>query len=151
MDERQKIEKVLDLVESGCPLKKSLKIAGLARATFNRALTSVREFNERYHLAKELNADILVDEALAIADSNIDPQVARNRIQIRQWIASKHKPKTYGERIDVNLARQVSIVDAQAEARARLLNAPLPVLDAEIVPKATPTLEDKVKSISDLL
>lgn len=151
MDDRQKIEKVLELVEAGCPLKKALTITGLARSVFNRALSSVREFNERYRLAKELTADILVDEALAIADSNIDPQVARNRIQIRQWIASKHKPKTYGERIDVNMTQQVSIIDAQTEARARLIDTPLPVLDAEIVPKASLEFDAKASTINDLL
>lgn len=136
MTRDQLAEMAIEMVENGSSLKSALKTVGLSNSSFGGALSSVRTLAERYARARELNADILVDEAKDIADSDIDPQVARNRIDIRKWIASKHRPKVYGERIDLNVSQTISILEARSEARARLEALPaLPVLDAVIVPQ----------------
>lgn len=130
----QLAEWAIELVENGSALKNALKTVGLSNSSFGGALSSVRSLAERYARARELNADILVDEALEIADTDPDPIAARNRIDIRKWIASKHRPKIYGERIDLNVSSTVSILEARSEAQLRLASLPaLPILEAVVL------------------
>lgn len=76
-------------------------------------------FTERYACAKEAQADLMADEMLAIADDTTgDVIMVRNaagelveaenrefinrsrlRVDTRKWIASKLKPKRYGDRV----------------------------------------------------
>ena len=64
------------------------------------------EFADLYSKAKSDQSDILVDQMLEIADSELDEdsnagvQRARLRVETRKWIASKLKPKLYGDRGD---------------------------------------------------
>lgn len=139
----------IELVENGCTLKSALSTVGISNSCFGACLQSVRDLAIRYARARELSADILVDEALEIADSDIDAQVARNRIDIRKWIASKHRPKIYGERIDLNVAQTVSILDARREAQSRLEDLPaLPVLDAQVIAEVSQVISAKVAESS---
>lgn len=87
--------------------------------------------------AQEIYADRLVDEALEIVDSDIDPQLAKNRADQRKWTASKLRPKTYGERMELAVQHSISVNEALTEARGRMLG---PFQDAEIVP--TPELSE---------
>lgn len=61
------------------------------------------EFAEQYTRAKEESADYLAEEMLEIADDiTEDSQSRRVRVDTRKWIASKMKPKKYGDKLDVN-------------------------------------------------
>jgi len=72
------------------------------------------EFLQRYEQAKEESADALADEMLDIADDSERDyteegrvntehvQRARLRVDTRKWIASKLKPKKYGDKLDLN-------------------------------------------------
>lgn len=81
------------------------------------------EFSERYTQAKAEAADALVEEMLDISDDGTNDwmeihdkegeavgykingehvQRSRLRVDTRKWIASKLKPKKYGERVDVD-------------------------------------------------
>jgi hypothetical protein len=72
-------------------------------ATVFNWLKAFPEFLEQYARAKEECADALADEMLDIADdaakaASGDPiPGARLRIDTRKWIASKLKPKKYGD------------------------------------------------------
>lgn len=58
------------------------------------------EFLEQYTRAKAECADALVEEMLDIADDeSADTNRSRLRVDTRKWIASKLKPKRYGERV----------------------------------------------------
>lgn len=89
--------------------------------TVFRWLREKPEFSEQYAKAKAESADALVEEMIDIADSgsndwmeNNDPnnpgyrvngehiQRSRLRVDTRKWIASKLKPKKYGEKLDMN-------------------------------------------------
>jgi hypothetical protein len=78
------------------------------------------KFLEQYARAKEESADALTDEMLEIADNARNDwmerhgkddagwvangehiQRSRVRIDTRKWLASKLKPKKYGERMDL--------------------------------------------------
>ena len=89
------------------------------KATIFSWLRTKPEFLDQYAKAKEESADCLTDEMLDIADdgtndytieSNKDGsefvklnsehvQRSRLRIETRKWLASKLKPKKYGEKI----------------------------------------------------
>lgn len=78
------------------------------------------DFLAQYNIAKEESADALIEEMLDIADDgtndymtitkgnyeyNVENREVTNRsklrVDTRKWIASKLKPKKYGEKVDV--------------------------------------------------
>jgi hypothetical protein len=62
----------------------------------------------KYARAKSEQADILADEMMAIADESYPPGDSaavndkRLRIDTRKWIASKLKPKKYGDNLTID-------------------------------------------------
>jgi len=105
------------------------------------------EFLKQYARAKEESADALAEEMLEIADDGRNDWMARNggtddegnarentyvlngehiqrsrvRIDTRKWLASKLKPKKYGDRVDLtNSDGSLTGADALAKARARV-------------------------------
>jgi len=105
-------------------LKKVCKNNGLAVSTLLIWLRDDKEFSTLYARAKESQADLLADEILAIADRERETtettttadnsgdqakiksefitkkdNIERARLQIdaRKWLASKLKPKKYGD------------------------------------------------------
>jgi hypothetical protein len=93
------------------------------KATVFRWLRSNQPFCDQYTRAKEESADALTDEMLDISDDAINDwmlahgkdsagwqvngehiQRSRLRIETRKWIASKLKPKKYGDKVDLTHA-----------------------------------------------
>lgn len=74
--------------------------------TVCRWLASNAAFREQYERARDAQADTLADELIDIADGRRaaedgnDPDVQRDRLSVdaRKWIASKLKPKKYGDK-----------------------------------------------------
>ena len=62
-------------------------------------LTEYTAFSEQYARAKEEQSELFADEIVEIADNEPDPQRARVKIDARKWVASKLKPKKYGDKI----------------------------------------------------
>lgn len=80
-----------------------------------------KEFAEQYTRAREVQADVIFDELLEIADDGTNDwmerkredgstedqvnhehiQRSRLRIDARKWMASKLAPKKYGDKLDV--------------------------------------------------
>ncbi len=62
------------------------------------------DFRHKYARAREDQADYLADEIIDIADEPVtcNEDVARNRLRVdaRKWVASKLKPKKYGDKIE---------------------------------------------------
>ncbi len=75
------------------------------------------DFAAMYRQAREDQADTLADEILAIADSVKDAgptdsarvNAARLRVDARKWVASKLKPKVYGDRVEAALSGAVTV------------------------------------------
>ncbi len=74
-----------------------------------------KEFMQQYARAKEESADALAEEILDISDESIGvikkgaakkssalAQAQRLRVDTRKWIASKLKPKKYGDKLDLS-------------------------------------------------
>jgi hypothetical protein len=104
------------------------------------------EFLKQYARAKEESADAFAEEILEIADDGRNDwmerhgeknedgepvkgwavngehiQRSRVRIDTRKWLASKLKPKKYGDRVDLtNSDGSLTGADALARARARV-------------------------------
>lgn len=96
------------------------------------------EFQDMYAHAREIQADVLADEILEIADSEIDTNRARVMIDARKWLAGKLRPKKYGDRVELDHK-----VDGNPGmvVTVNVLPAPVtpPVLDAEVVKPALPS------------
>lgn len=100
-------------------------------------LASRPDFAKQYARAREEQADVYADEIAEIADANpetvpvydregqlIEVKIdtafeawRKTRIDARKWIASKLKPKKYGDKLELDA--RVNVGDAVAERVAR--------------------------------
>lgn len=113
---------IIEEIFEGMLLKDSLKKHKVRQSSFYKFLSKNVKFEDMYARAKAAHAHLIVEEIVPIADDpDIDPARARNMIDARKWTASKIIPHKYGDRIELNLKNEVSIVDALALARARVL------------------------------
>ena len=74
----------------------------------------------RYALAREECAHALAEDVVKIADSGLDPQRTANRMKARQWLASKLKPKDYGDKLDIDVKGQIDVQAAVLAGRRRI-------------------------------
>ena len=111
-------------------------------STILKWLNNSDDFKLQYAHARELQADYLADEILEISDdSSKDLQriddfgnpienkefVSRSRLKIdaRKWIASKLRPKKYGDKLELDggMNTTLSITPETLEAIAAKINA----------------------------
>lgn len=122
-----------------------------AKSTVFKWLTQHAQFADQYARAREEQAEALADEIVAIADEAeasvrhegeevrlaLDTTaVARNRLRVeaRKWVASKLKPKKYGDRQVLAgdpEAPLMGVSDEQLDARLNALLAKQAGLDAD--------------------
>ena len=126
-------EEVVSRMATGKSLSSVLREPGMPPwATFNRMLRSNEQLRVAYDKAVQDRADKLADEIIELSDA-VMPEglrgpeasawVQQKRLQVdaRKWVASKLKPRTYGDRIDVSVVDQrISVIDAINEAQARV-------------------------------
>ena len=72
-------------------------------------VVSNASFSEQYARARDAQADHYADEIVSIADTEADPAKARVRVDARKWVASKLKPKRYGEKVELEHGGSVEI------------------------------------------
>jgi hypothetical protein len=126
-------EEVVSRMATGKSLSSVLREPGMPPwATFNRMLRSNEQLREAYDKAVQDRADKLADEIIELSDAvmpkglrgpEASAWVQQKRLQVdaRKWVASKLKPRTYGDRIDVSVVDQrISVIDAINEAQARV-------------------------------
>lgn len=88
-----------------------------SRQTVYKWLLHDAGFSDNYTRAREAQADYFADEITDISDTEPDPNRARVRIDARKWVAGKMKPKVYGDRLQLDGDMNVSMTDAQLDAR----------------------------------
>ena len=71
------------------------------RSSVHKWLAENKDFSDQYARAKDNQADTLADELIYIADNAEDVQKARLQVDTRKWVASKLKPKKYGDKLDM--------------------------------------------------
>lgn len=120
MTAAQKIEAILDeFHESKQSINKLFIKYGLAPRVFYESLAAVPSQDQSYSRAQLARAEMFADEIIDIADDESDPNKARNRINARQWYASKIQPKKYGDRIDLNVTETIDLSKALADSLNR--------------------------------
>ena len=131
-------------MSAGKSLYSALKAEGMPsyQAVLNM-LKSSPEFRTMYERAIENRADKLAEEILELADEEMPAylegpaasawvQQKRMQVDARKWIASKLKPKMYGDRIDVAVTdTRISVMDALKEAKQRVLADESNIVDVE--------------------
>lgn len=69
------------------------------KATVFRWLGLHKTFSDQYTRAMEARADSHADDLVDIADDpELEPNDKKVRIDARKWVASKLRPKVYGDR-----------------------------------------------------
>jgi hypothetical protein len=120
--------KIIDEIYAGNSVTSALKKHKISPKHFHQAIASTPSLEVQYERAQAARAEILAEDIVNIADTESDPQKARNMIDARKWYSSKMKPAKFGDRIDVNVTQVVDINVALTEARKRAL-LPMSYLD----------------------
>lgn len=127
-------DQICEELAEGVSLRSVCKSEGMpSKATVFRWLRTHPEFAENYTRAKQESADALVEEILDISDDGTNDwmereaadgksagwafngehfQRSRLRVDTRKWIASKMKPKKYGDKLalDANVKGSITVV-----------------------------------------
>ena len=133
---------ICEQMSLGKSLSTAIKAEGMP--SYHAVMLMVKnnpEFRTMYEKAIESRADRLAEEILELADepmpdglegSQASAWVQQKRMQVdaRKWVASKLKPKVYGDRIDVAVTdNRISVMDALKEAKQRVLTDDSNVVD----------------------
>lgn len=115
-------DKICQQLANGKSLNEILKNPEMpGYATITAWLRDDPLFQAKYAQAREDQADKLAAEIVEIADTAKDSDsaaAARVRVDARKWVASKLKPKVYGDKVDVTTAVDLKVVpDDRLEAR----------------------------------
>ena len=124
---------VVTRMSAGKSLSTVLREPGMPPwTTFQEMLRSNDQLRLAYEKAVQDRADRLADEIIELADAEppeglegvaVSAWVNQKRLQVdaRKWVASKLKPRTYGDRIDVSVSdNRISVIQAIEQAQARV-------------------------------
>ena len=125
---------VLEAIANGAALSTAIKCVSPAPsyAWAKLQLRGDHALKEAYQQAVEDRADRLAEEIVELADAEppdglegtaMSAWVNQKRLQVdaRKWVASKLKPKTYGDRLDVSVSdNRISVIQALEQAQARV-------------------------------
>lgn len=126
---------ICELIMDGMPLSKVCKLPGMpGRGTVIKWLTKYPQFDAQYARARQFQADKLADEIVEIADTVTDPQLARNMIDARKWMAGKMRPQRYGDRVEVEHSGMVQAAIAPT-INVLIQNDAVPVASVESGPQ----------------
>ena len=98
--------KICSQLADGMSLKRICQADDMpSKATFYNWLNNSKDLLDKYARAKDDSADALAEDIQDIADKVLiggyEANNARVAIDAKKWIASKLKPKKYGDRIDM--------------------------------------------------
>lgn len=111
MTREQAIQICQELETTEIGLVKLCKKHGVGTEAFYKWIDASEENEKRYARAREAQADYMVEKMLEISDKDKDDEkpfvginhIHRARLQVdtRKWIASKLRPKKYGDKLDI--------------------------------------------------
>lgn len=120
---------------------------GVGVRTVYQWMDAEPEFAQNYARAREDSADKLAGEIVDIADNtDEDSNSRRVRVDARKWVASKLKPKQYGERQQIDLDAKVEVAQAAPASIANQL-----VTLGTQYPTLNPVIRNLAQSILDRL
>jgi hypothetical protein len=123
------LDLICEQIADGKSLRSICSQEGMpVKYTVLRWLQADPEFAERYAQARIQAADALAEELQDLADQAIrEPEKAnaiRVAIDAKKWIASKLRPKAYGDRIEQHVVNETQS-PVEVEAKIKLLEAEL--------------------------
>lgn len=114
-------EKICDFLAEGFSLVKICEMPDMPnRSTVMRWMAAEDDFATRCAHARALQADLMDDMILDVANASKSETAASDRVKISayQWRASKLAPKKYGDKLDLNVSGKLeTIPEDQIEAR----------------------------------
>jgi hypothetical protein len=141
-------QQIIDSMANGLSLSSAIKAEGMPNWTTVQLRISTDEaFRAKYEKAVQDRADRLADEILELSDETMPEHlqgpgasawVQQKRLQVdaRKWIASKLKPRTYGDRLDVSVSdNRISVLGALEQAQQRValgMSKEANVLDVDV-------------------
>ena len=137
---KEQVEQAIEMVAKGKSLVAVANDLNLKLTTLWTAIQSDPLSAEAFERARELRAEVEVDELIEIADTSTkEPKVVRNQLDARKWRITKLKPKKYGDRLQLDVTTTTDIAGALGEAKSRVrpLRDQSNVIDAVIVREST--------------
>ena len=138
---------LIDRITSGRSLSSVLREDDMpVLQTVQLKLERDEQYQAKYDKAVQDRADRLADEIMDLADealptdlgagANAWVQNKRVQVEARKWIASKLKPRTYGDRLDVSVSdNRISVLGALEQAQQRValgMSKDANVLDVDV-------------------
>lgn len=153
-EKAQWCDRLLDFISEGGSVSGFVRDhpSGPNRTVFYRWLQEDASLWNRYAHAREVSADTLADDCIAIADEVQDAgqfdsarvNAARLRVDARKWVASKLKPKTYADRIETVQSGSVTVEHRLSdEDRAKVLA----MIEARRIAASAPNLVEAQRLI----
>ena len=105
-------ESICEQIMCGMSMVQVCKQDGMpSRATVIRWFTQQPGFEARCTHARSLQADLMDDMILDVANQCDESNYQSSRVKLSalQWRASKLAPKKYGDKVDMNLTGEVAI------------------------------------------
>lgn len=135
-------EAIIQAITGGATVQAALDAHACTRYDYDKALRKDPLKSKAHARARQAGVDAMADAVPHIADTEKDPQTARNRIEARKWLASVVKPREYGARLDLTVTPGANPAELHDEGmrRARLGRDPEALLigqdieDAELLP-----------------
>jgi hypothetical protein len=132
-DDHPAWQAIIDAISSGLSLSSAVKLEGMPTwSTVQVKIRTDEKYRELYDTAIQSRADYLAEQILELADSDMpdglfgpgaSAWVQQKRLQVdaRKWVASKLKPRVYGDRLDVSVSdNRISVLGAIEQAQARV-------------------------------
>ena len=126
-------QEIVDRVSAGKSVSTVLRDEGMPNWTRFQAMLAIDDkLRQAYDKAVQDRADRMADEILELSDEQMPEglegamasawvQQKRMQVDARKWIASKLKPRTYGDRIDMTVRdERISVLDALEQAQSRV-------------------------------
>ena len=128
-DPVQKRAEILCLLSEGKSLRSACLETGVHLQTAMGWLRRDEEWRKAYLDAKQEGADALAEKITDLAQEALDAPEKANAIRVAmdayKWVASKLKPKSYGDRIEQHVIDETPKSPEDVSARIRLLEAEL--------------------------
>lgn len=104
-------DQICELMAEGMSAVRACNKAGVAMRTFYRWQREMPDFMAQVSRAREDQADTFADQMCDIAEFDEDVQRAKLKIDARKWVASRMKPKSWGDRVTTEHEAGESITD----------------------------------------
>lgn len=113
-------EELLDMAARGCTLRKIREHIGFGEWKFTNYREKYPIFNQQLTRARESGADEQLDSIVEMVDLELDPNVARVKIDALKWKLSRGFPHKFGDRIDLNINQKIDLAGVLEAAERRV-------------------------------